>query len=95
MHPDTPSKWFNKFLAEKKLPHIPWHGLRHTSATLLIADGSDIREVSGRLGHADTSTTGNIYAHFLKKADQAAAEKMNTLMARRNQKQDGKANNSK
>ena len=50
MHPDTPSKWFNKFLAEKKLPHIPWHGLRHTSATLLIADGSDIKEVSGRLG---------------------------------------------
>ncbi len=48
MHPDTPTKWFNKFLAEKKLPHIPWHGLRHTSATLLIADGSDIREVSGR-----------------------------------------------
>jgi integrase len=59
------------------------HGLRHTSATLLIAGGSDIREVSGRLGHANTSTTGNIYAHFLKKADQAAAEKLNTLMARR------------
>jgi integrase len=91
MHPDTPTKWFNKFLADKKLPHIPWHGLRHTSATLLIADGSDIREVSGRLGHANTSTTGNIYAHFLKKADQAAAEKLNNLMAKRAQKQDGKA----
>ena len=34
-------------------------------------------------------------AHFLKKADQAAAEKLNNLMARRNQKQDGKASSNK
>ena len=94
MHPDTPSKWFNKFLKDNKLPHIPFHGLRHTSATLLIAEGSDIREVSGRLGHSNTSTTGDIYAHFLKKADQAAAEKLNNLMGRR-KKQDGKANSGK
>ncbi len=95
MHPDTPSKWFNKFLKKNNLPHIPFHGLRHTSATLLIAEGSDIKEVSGRLGHANTSTTGNIYAHFLKKADQAAAEKLNNLMARRKQKQDSKASSNK
>jgi integrase len=75
--------------------HIPFHGLRHTSATLLIAEGSDIREVSGRLGHSNTSTTGDIYAHFLKKADQAAAEKLNNLMARRTKKQDGKASGNK
>jgi integrase len=92
MHPDTISKWFPKFLAENKLPHIPFHGLRHTSATLLIAAGSDLREVSGRLGHSNTSTTGDIYAHFLKKADQAAAERLNNLMGRRKKKQDGKAN---
>ena len=72
-----------------------YHGLRHTSATLLIAEGSDIREVSGRLGHSNTSTTGDIYAHFLKKADQAAAEKLNNLMARRTKKQDGKASGNK
>jgi hypothetical protein len=38
--------------------------------------------------------TGDIYAHFLKKADQAAAEKLDNLMTRR-KKQDGKANSGK
>ncbi len=66
-----------------RLPKLSFHSLRHTSATLLIAEGTDIREVSGRLGHSNTSTTGDIYAHFLKKADQAAAEKLDNLMTRR------------
>ena len=91
MHPDTISKWFPEFLKEHKLPHIPFHGLRHTAATLLIAEGTDIREVAGRLAHADTAITGSIYAHFLKSADVAAAEKMDALMTRRKKKQDSKA----
>ena len=66
-----------------RLPRLNFHSLRHTSATLLITEGTDIREVSGRLGHSNTSTTGDIYAHFLKKADQAAAEKLDNLMTRR------------
>jgi hypothetical protein len=41
------------------------------------------------------STTGNIYAHFLKKADQAAAEKLDNLMTKRKKQQNGKANSSK
>jgi integrase len=64
-------------------PKLNFHGLRHTLATLLIAEDTDIREVSGRLGHSNTSTTGDIYAHFLKKADQAAAEKLDNIMTRR------------
>ena len=54
----------------KKLPNIPLHGLRHTSATLLISENVDVRTVSARLGHAQTSTTMNIYAHSLKKSDE-------------------------
>jgi integrase len=65
------------------LPRLNFHSLRHTSATLLISEGSDVREVSGRLGHSNMSTTGDIYAHFVKKADVAAAEKLNDLMTRR------------
>lgn len=66
-----------------RLPRLNFHSLRHTSATLLIAEGTDIREVAGRLGHSNASATGDIYAHFLKKADQAAAEKLDNLMTRR------------
>ncbi len=46
----------------KQLPLIPCHGLRHTSATLLIASHQDIKTVQSRLGHAEVSTTLNIYA---------------------------------
>lgn len=52
------------------LPDISLHGLRHTSATLLIANNKDIVTVAHRLGHAKPSTTMNIYAHALKKKDE-------------------------
>ncbi len=80
MHTGTPSHWFRRFLAKHDLPHISFHGLRHTSATLLIRSGIDIRSVSGRLGHAKTSTTMNVYAHFLRSADEESAEIMDRIL---------------
>lgn len=67
----------------EKLPVIPLHGLRHTSATLLIAENIDVRTVSARLGHAQTSTTMNIYAHSLKKMDEKAAETLDNLFKKK------------
>lgn len=66
-----------------KLPDIPLHGLRHTSATLLISENIDIRTVSARLGHAQTSTTMNIYAHSLKKMDEKAADTLDNLLKKK------------
>ncbi len=66
-----------------KLPNIPLHGLRHTSATLLISENIDIRTVSARLGHAQTSTTMNIYAHSLKQMDEKAADTLGSLLKRK------------
>jgi integrase len=74
MHPDTISSWFPKFLKRHGLPHLPFHGLRHTAATLLINKGIPLKNVSGRLGHADVGTTGNIYSHFLQSADRVIAD---------------------
>ncbi len=81
MHTDTPTKWFPKFLKRHSLPHMNFHGLRHTSATLLIAQGVDVRSVSGRLGHSRTSTTLDIYTHALRSADEAAAEIMENIVS--------------
>ena len=67
---------------EDQLPLIPFHGLRHTSATLLIAAKQDVRSVSSRLGHAQTSTTMNIYAHALQEADQKAANALETMLVK-------------
>ena len=66
---------------EDKLPLIHFHGLRHTSATLLIAQGIDIATVAGRLGHSQTSTTLDIYTHQLRKLDKVASEKLEDLLA--------------
>lgn len=88
MYPSTPYAMFKKIIRwhnevvikeEDKLPEIPLHGLRHTSATLLISQNVDIRTVSGRLGHAQTSTTTDIYSHFLQKADEAASDTLENL----------------
>lgn len=63
-----------------ELPLIPLHGLRHTAATLLIANGVDVRTVSGRLGHANTSTTLNIYAHTLEEFDRKASDVLEEIL---------------
>lgn len=56
-----------------KLPDIRFHDLRHTSASLMIANNVDVVTVSHRLGHAKPSTTMDIYSHALPLQDKAAA----------------------
>lgn len=76
-------KYYNKNIActtSEFLPDIPLHGLRHTSATLLISEQVDIRTVSARLGHSQTSTTMDIYAHALKENDKIASDKLDNLL---------------
>ena len=56
------------------LPAVHIHSLRHTYASLMIADGTPLVVVSRRLGHAQVSTTANIYAHVIASADEKAAQ---------------------
>lgn len=85
----TPNKVFQKVIRlynethEEKLPEITLHGLRHTSATLLIAQNVDVKTVSSRLGHSETSTTMDIYAHALRKKDEQAAEALGNLISQK------------
>ncbi|MBR2040105.1 MAG: tyrosine-type recombinase/integrase [Clostridia bacterium] len=74
MHPNTPYTYLQKLLKKYNLPKVSLHSFRHTNATIMINSGTDIRTVSGRLGHSQTSTTLNIYAHLIQKADRAAAD---------------------
>ena len=67
---------------EDHLPVIPFHGLRHTAATLLIAAGVDVKTISARLGHALTSTTMNIYVHALQDSDKKAADAISNLLGK-------------
>lgn len=53
--------------------------LRRKLLTLQIMAGVPIVIVSGRAGHARTSTTTDVYSHFLKSSDKEAAQKLNNL----------------
>ncbi|TYO97047.1 tyrosine-type recombinase/integrase [Desulfallas thermosapovorans] len=75
-HPEWPSQWFSKFIKKHKLPHLPFHGLRHTAATMLINQNIPLKNISGRLGHANPATTGAIYSHYLQSADKAISDKL-------------------
>lgn len=66
---------------EEQLPKIPFHGLRHTNATLLIAGNQDIKTVSARLGHAQSSTTLDIYAHALAEKESKAADALEAVLS--------------
>jgi len=76
MNPDTVTDWFAKFIKRNNLPHVTFHGLRHTNVSLLIADGVDVRTIASRVGHANPTTTLNLYSHMLRKSDQIAADSL-------------------
>ena len=68
---------------EKKLetlPKIPFHGLRHTCATLLNDMGTNMSVISKILGHAQTSTTMNIYAHSFESQLREASNNMDGFL---------------
>ena len=79
MNPQTPTKQFDHFLKRHGIRHLKFHGLRHTSATMLLANGCDIKTVSARLGHADITTT-NIYVHALESTDRMAAQTFDNFL---------------
>lgn len=74
MHPDSITDWLNKFSKRHSLPHINPHAFRHTMASMLYFKGVDSVSISKRLGHAQVSTTANIYAHVMEEADQRNAD---------------------
>ncbi len=77
---DTVARYNAGKSEDQQLPAIPFHGLRHTSATLLIANKQDVRTVSSRLGHAQASTTMNIYAHSFQELDRKAVDTLETVL---------------
>lgn len=73
---------FKAILIAAKLPSMRIHDLRHTCASLLMAQGVHPRVVMETLGHSQISTTMDIYSHVMPALGADAAEKMNTLVMR-------------
>ncbi len=83
MHPDSVTDWMNKFSIRHSLPHINPHAFRHTMASILYFGGADSVSISKRLGHAQVSTTANIYAHVIAKADEKNADILSDIFIKK------------
>lgn len=80
MHPNTPSKILEKIIRENNLKRITFHGLRHTSITLLINSGVQTQIISKRAGHSNITTTHQIYSHFFNEEFEAVANTMDSIL---------------
>ncbi len=80
LRPNLATDVFRRVRHDVGLDTARLHDLRHFVATQLIGAGHDIRTVSGRLGHAQTSTTLNTYAAFLGARDREAANQLAAIL---------------
>lgn len=96
MHPDSPYTQFKRIIrlynenaapdyAHRIPEDIKPHDLRHTTASILISNNMDPRSVAGVLGHANPSTTLNIYSYFFQTKNQEAANIMSSVLVSQKQ----------
>ena len=83
MNPDSITSWLNDFSKRHGLPHINPHAFRHTVASVLLANGTDIVTVAAQLGHASASTTENFYAHIIEENKAKASECIADVLLRK------------
>ena len=74
MNPHTPYWWLRDFCKINSFRFCDIHSFRHLNASLLINAGIDVTSVSVALGHAQTSTTLNIYSHYFQAAQARTSE---------------------
>lgn len=81
-------RWFNSTLNNQLaskckalgITEISCHGLRHTHASILLAEGVSIHTISSRLGHADVGVTQETYAHVLDELQKKDDQKMMSVL---------------
>ncbi len=80
LDPRNVDRQFKAILKAAGLPAIRFHDLRHTAATLLLAQGVDPRTIMETLGHSQISLTLNTYAHVVPALQRDAAAKMDAIL---------------
>jgi integrase len=75
-HPMNLSRLLAQLSVDAGLPRLTAHGLRHTSATLMLANGVPPKVAAERLGHADPTLFTNLYSHVTPTMQREAAEKL-------------------
>lgn len=81
IEPDHLKRWFKPLLKKAGLPDIRFHDLRHTAASLLLAQGVGPRVIMETLGHSQISLTMNTYSHVMPSLQREAADKMDAILS--------------
>ena len=78
--PRNVNRVMKRIIKSAHVPDIPFHGIRHTHASILFSEGVDIVRTSLRLGHSNPKTTLGIYAHLLPNSDHDVADIFHNAM---------------
>ena len=71
--PDYVTNHFKILLRDNGLKQIRFHDLRHSCASLLLANGVPMKMIQDWLGHSDMGTTANIYSHIDSESKKVSA----------------------
>ncbi len=77
--PCTVAKKLKKFLVDAGLPHMRFHDLRHSAATILLEARVDLKTVQERLGHSSMAITADIYSHVTSRMHEEAIGKIDDM----------------
>ena len=81
MRVDNFETWWSNWRKTQGFDGLKFHELRHTQATVLLANGVDVKTVQTRLGHANPSITRGWYAHAIPENDHEAADIFGNLFS--------------
>lgn len=73
-------RYFRPLLLKAGIERLRPYDLRHSRATLLLANGENAKVVSERLGHSSVALTLDVYSHVLPDMQQRAAERLESLL---------------
>ena len=80
MEPRNVTRHFHSAMEKARRPRQRFYDLRHTCASLLLAQGIQPRVLMEILGHSQISLTMNTYAHVMPQLERDAADKMNAAL---------------
>lgn len=79
--PSNLTKTYIKDVKKSGLPHIAFHSMRHTHATMLIEKNINVKIISERLGHSKVAITLDIYSHVLPSMQEEVANQLNEMIS--------------
>jgi integrase len=89
MDPGNVSHWFSRICRRAGLGHWHLHELRHSGASLMLAQGTDLYVVSEVLGHSSVAITKDVYGHLVEGQKRAAATRMSEALLTPNGSRNG------